>query len=298
MPHSVHILGAGALGRLWAAHMAAAGWQPILLRRNAILPDARILQPLWLPDEALPRCHELAQQTCDHPEPIAHLLIATKAWQSEAALASVRHRLSTEASVLVLQNGLGAQQAIAQSLAPRAVWAASTTDGAWLDEDLGVHHAGQGLTRIGALDCSAIPDWMAALADIPGLCIRAVDDIAAVLLEKVAINSAINGLTALHDCANGALLDAPYWPEVERLCAETETLLQALGQPLTPPLREQVQSVLTLTARNFSSSCQDRRANRPTELAAINGYLLHRAAALGIAMPTHQWLMETLDIAY
>src|SRR3546814_6910085 len=55
----------------------------------------------------------ISGQTADSPEPIKRLLLACKAYDAEAAVAAVAHRLSADAELILLQNGLGSQDAVA-----------------------------------------------------------------------------------------------------------------------------------------------------------------------------------------
>ena len=94
---------------------------------------------------------------------------------------------------------------------------------------------------------------------------------------------------------NGDLLKPEYQPHVADLCRETETILAHDGFSSATPLLEQVNHVLTITAANISSSLQDVRNGRSTELAYINGYLLDCAARTGTPAPAHQQLMQAIQ---
>ena len=57
-------------------------------------------------------------------------------------------------------------------------------------------------------------------------------------------------------------------------------------------LRDYLMQVIDATAENISSMLQDIRALRHTEIDYINGFLLRRARAHGIAVPENTRLFE------
>ena len=64
--------------------------------------------------------------------------------------------------------------------------------------------------------------------------------------------------------------------------------------PALPDLHALVQEVLTATAANVSSTLQDVRAGRATELAHLNAYLLTLAAQHALAAPLNAQLLQAV----
>ena len=119
------------------------------------------------------------------------------------------------------------------------------------------------------------------------------------LWRKFAVNCAVNALTVLHDCRNGELLTRPAaTAELTALCEEIATVLEALPRaPAIGPLWPQVVSVLEASAANVSSTLQDVRAGRPTELGWLNGWLLALAGEQGLECPRNRAIARQLSIA-
>ena len=121
---------------------------------------------------------------------------------------------------------LGHQQQVVEAFPECAIFAGSTTDGAWQEQFLHIHRAGQGLTQFGPLNKAAHQpenrERLQTLLNLDTLAALESDNIIAVLQQKLAINAAINGLTVLHNCRNGDLLKPELQPYVARLCQETE----------------------------------------------------------------------------
>lgn len=109
-------------------------------------------------------------------------------------------------------------------------------------------------------------------------------NIAGRLWRKFAINCAINALTVIHDCRNGELLTLPLaHADLIAVCAEIERIYAGLPEaPSLPDLYQQVVEVLQATADNWSSTLQDVRRGRLTEISQLNVYLCELAHSRGI----------------
>lgn len=288
-----HVLGVGSVGTLWACRFARAGLPVRLLLRDASrLGRYREGAGLQLVEGSFETAFALPAETVDAPGPIHRLLVACKAYDAEAAATSIRPRLSAGAQVVLLQNGLGSQQAVASLLAGAEVTFASTTEGAWTRPDGAVVFAGQGFTWLGTPQGSAAPAWLNDLtrAAIPH---QWTPDILMRLWRKLAINCAINPLTVLEQCPNGGL--RAHTRTLAVVCQELAALLHAVGQAgAACGLAEDVDSVIEATARNYSSMYQDVAAGRRTEVHYLIGYACAEARRAGVPVPTLDALHEAL----
>ena len=115
---------------------------------------------------------------------------------------------------------------------------------------------------------------------------------AACLWRKLAINAAINPLTALLRCTNGELAGDPA-DRVRRLCTEISAVARAAGMGrAVESLENVVFEVIHNTADNRSSMLQDVEAGRPTEIDYITGWLVEQANRLGMDVPANAALLE------
>ena len=300
-----HVLGAGAMGCLWAARL----WQhppreqrvTLLLRSQQALVDYREHGGLALeaPVGGTVVQVPVAAALSSAPGPaLRNLLVATKSQDVAAALASVQHRLDTDTRIVLLQNGVRVQREITAQFGPNRVWCLSTSHGAWRRAPWHVVHAGAGTAWLGQLAASDAAQTRALLDLLPAQAMHIGMDahIATRLWQKFAVNCAVNSLTVVHDCANGELLQRPEArPTLEALIDEIDQLLRALPEvPALPDLHASVHDVLTATAANVSSTLQDVRAGRPTELEHLNGYLLSLAEAHGLAAPLNAQLLQAV----
>ncbi|WP_426134437.1 putative 2-dehydropantoate 2-reductase [Pseudomonas sp. PWP3-1b2] len=284
-----HILGAGSLGTLWATRLARCGVPVRLILRDAArLASYNAGAGLTLVEHNIAQTYPVTGETPDSPEPIHRLLVACKAYDAQSAIAQLQHRLVPGAELILLQNGLGSQDAVAAQLPQARCIFASSTEGAFRDGEWRVVFAGHGYTWLGDAAHPAPPPWLDELraAGIPH---EWSTDIVTRLWRKLALNCAINPLTVLYQCRNGGLQD--HHCEVATLCAELTELLERCGQPAAADdLHSEVQRVIHATAANYSSMYQDVANARRTEISYLLGYACQAAARHQLVLPHLQQL--------
>ncbi|WP_412461592.1 putative 2-dehydropantoate 2-reductase [Pseudomonas sp. SC11] len=298
MSSTWHILGAGSLGSLWACRLARAGKAvQLLLRDHQRLAAYRAAGGLTLVEAQQTTSFAIPAQCCDDSGPIHRALVACKAYDAAAAVACIAPRLANDAQLILLQNGLGSQDEVAALVPQARCIFASSTEGAYREQDWQVRFAGQGFNWLGDPLNPAQPDWFVDLQDA-GIPAEWTVDILTRLWRKLALNCAINPLTVLHDCANGGLLG--HLDQIDTLCRELGELLEQAGQPqAAQDLAEDVQRVILATAANYSSMYQDVQAGRRTEVHYLLGYVCRVAKRHAVATPAlerlHQRLVDKLQ---
>ena len=96
-----HILGAGAIGGLFACRLQASGIDVTLCSRE----NAPEEQTIVLNEDNQTRSHHFVCQPTTELSPITHLLLTTKSFDAEEALTSVAHRLDQHSVIVVMMNG-------------------------------------------------------------------------------------------------------------------------------------------------------------------------------------------------
>ncbi|MFO4722375.1 2-dehydropantoate 2-reductase [Vibrio cholerae] len=285
---NIVVLGPGAVGSLWALHLHSAGHQVALWSRQA--------QPtitLQLDEEAPISFRNQNLDTLIHAD---LLLITVKAWQVEAALQPLLPHLNRESILLFMHNGMGAVEAISESLTHFPVLLATTTHGALKTTLNQVRHTGLGQTQIGPYNplgtrCDFIADvFNHALAPVTWN-----PEIQQALWRKLAVNCAINPLTAIHQCPNGALQASEFQPQITAILDEVIAVMQAENvHSDRVVLHELIYQVIRSTAANRSSMHQDVFHKRPTEIDFITGYVVHKGEQHGIATPVNNQLYQQI----
>lgn len=278
-----HILGAGALGGLWAARLFRSGCDvELILRDQQRLASYKTAGGLTLSEGDQSHCYPIPAVSIETCGPISRLLLASKAYDAPAAICQLAPLISADTDVILLQNGLGSQEQVA-SLIPARCILASSTEGAFRQADFSIVFAGRGHTWLGDPLNAMPPSW---LDDLQKSQINHdwTDDIVSRLWRKLALNCAINPLTVLYDCRNGGLLE--HQAEVASLCNELSQLLQACGMPTAATgLYEQVLQVINATAANYSSMHQDVTQKRRTEITYLIGYACIAAERQQLELP-------------
>lgn len=206
-------------------------------------------------------------------------VVAVKAFDTDAAAAALR-RADIDVA-LSLQNGLGNEARLADALAC-PVLAGTCTYGARLDGPGVVECTGVGEVALGARDGgrSERAETVGEGFRTAGVETTVATDMPRRLWEKLAVNAGINAVTALARVENGALTDGPAGDPARRAAVETARVAREQGVGLGDEAAvEAVESVAEATAANRSSMLQDVDAGDRTEIDAINGAVVDRAAS-------------------
>ncbi len=283
-PKSLLILGTGALATFFAARLSASGGDVTLLgtwtegvaalNAHGAALDGQPFPVRATTDPAACRGADLA-------------LVLVKSWQTERAARQLAECLAENGLAITLQNGLGNDAVLAQSLGPGRVVRGVTTLGATL---LGPGKARSGGEGPVTLETNPRLEPFLSMLRAAGLEVRVVEDAAALIWNKLIVSAAINPLTALLRVRNGELLEMPSARRLMgELAREAAAVAGSLGVHVQDPGPERLaEEVARRTAKNFSSMLQDVLRGAPTEVDAINGAIVCNGEAQGIAAPVNR----------
>ncbi len=300
------IVGAGAMGCLFGAHLARSGNRVTLV--DVDRATVRALKERGVRLHRDGGVEEVPVGAASPDEPVAVpalVLVFVKTPHTRSALPAVRSLLGPETRVLTLQNGLGAAEVLAEAVPPGRLLVGTTAQGATLLGPGEVRHGGRGDTVLGPYRG---PDpFAAAVAGVltgAGLPARAVDDPWPWVWRKLAVNCAINPVTALTGIRNGPVAEIPHAAAlVFDVVEEVARTARACGVDLGDPrvLGEQVLGIARATAPNRSSMGQDVDRRARTEIDYINGAVVREAGRRGVDVPVNRtlWrLIRTLEVGY
>ncbi len=296
----ITIIGAGAMGCLFGALLTEQGIDVQLI-------DVRKEQVNMLTEHGLTMLREgkkrivQVRATADPTKIVGTELaiIFVKHAQTAAAAQTAALLLGNKGYALTLQNGMGNAEIIAEILGKDRVLCGTTAQGAMALGPGEIQHSGVGDTVIGMWGQGQSTP-VAEVAEIfsgAGIRSRVIEDIEPVLWKKLCVNVGINALTALTGLRNGQLLDL----EVTRLLmqdliAEAMEVAKAYFIDFPGDIVEHVEHVALATGSNRSSMGQDIDDQRPTEIEAINGYIVRKAQERGIAVPVNQTVVRLVKI--
>jgi len=211
-------------------------------------------------------------------------VVTVKAYDTETA----GRQLATGSfdATLSLQNGMGNEDALAEQLAC-PVLAGTASLGAVQSEPGVVEWTGRGDVVLGPWTGGMEPAQRVGeafrMAEVPA---TVEERMAAHLWEKLAVNAAINPVTALAAVENGAVFAGPTAEIARETARETARVARAEGVALSEARAvDRAREVAEATAENRSSMYQDVRAGERTEIDAISGYVAARASAHDVSVP-------------
>ncbi len=298
MPAPIHVLGAGAIGTLFAAELARAGAEVrLLVRSETDIEQLRQRSGLSIERDGVAETIAVTALTPPRIDTgISTLLVCTKAQQTAAAIDGIARHLTPASDLVLLQNGMGVREELCASY-PHLRWLQGLiTEGAFLRDRFDVVHAARGETVIGGFEQreQQRAEQLAAHWPAPTLTLRAVPDIRRRQWLKLAANCVINPLTALHRCRNGELLNLPgIAATVATLCDEITAVAAADGVQLdSDELQRHAFAVMRGTAANRSSMLRDIEQGRDSEIDYLNGHVVRRGQHHGIDCPAQRDLWQ------
>ncbi|WP_066412144.1 ketopantoate reductase family protein [Halorubrum aethiopicum] len=286
----VLVHGAGALGSLVGGLLARAH-DVTLVGRN---PHVRRVREDGLRIEGAVEAHVRPRAVTDGRHRSADLaLVTTKAYDTDAAARALA--TGEYDAVCSLQNGLTEERLVAALEC--TVLAGTASYGARLLEPGRVRCTGVGEVVVGSLAGrrSALAERVASAFVDAGIEATAADDMPRRRYEKLAVNAGINGPSALARIANGEAVEGPAGGVAREAAREVARVARAEGVDLTESAAvEALEAVARDTAANRSSMCEDVAAGRRTEVEAIYGAVLERAARREVPVPTCRTLASVI----
>ncbi len=289
---SFSIIGPGAIGTLVGAYLLESGQEVVFIGRRggrAERLEREGIRVTGLRGEISRNARVVYDSKAGADADF--VLVAVKSYDTAAVMAGFASVAWENARFVSLQNGIGNAETIARTVRPERVLIASLTFGAYIDEDGTVHHAGEGDALVGGLKESSFADAerLAGLFQRAGIAVRAEKDIRPVLYTKLAVNCAINPLTALLQVPNGMLQGSD---SISAMMKDAVREVVRVADACNISLEFQhvldiVREVAARTAANRSSMLKDVLEGRRTEIDAICGEVSRLGRENGIDTPVN-----------
>jgi 2-dehydropantoate 2-reductase len=289
------VVGAGAMGCLFAARLKKAGFEVDLCEKD---PErAERIRDQGITVEA-PSGHDRVMVPVLSGKPAASpqaAVIFVKSNDTEEASLAVAPWLEAGAVVLTLQNGLGNVEILEKIFGKARVLGGVTSEGATVLDHGRIRHAGEGQTSIGPSGEAA--ERIVSALRRAGFTSETVADIQPLIWGKLLVNAGINALAALTGLRNGRL------PQVKGLLAVMEAVVReakavADARHVILPYPDPIAHVLDVcraTSGNVASMLQDVLNKRVTEIAFINGAIVREGKALGVPTPANFVLSSLVE---
>ncbi len=297
----VAILGSGAMGCLFGAAFHRAGCVVTLIDVSASHVDAINARGLELDTRAGVELLSIpASLPADAQGPFDLVVVFTKTFHTEGALAGIAHAIGDGTHLLSLQNGLGNDRKLAGVVSDDRVMVGASM----LPSDLvgpgRVRSHGEGYSRLYPA-FGGDPAMAARVADAltrGGLPAQLDPAIHAAIWSKAVFNAAMNPLCALTRRTPGFLgANSEARATIRAVVEEGVAAAHANGVMIDPqPIHDLTQVSMTDHADHEASMLQDVKAGRRTEVDAINGAIVLAAEAKGIAAPVTRTLWHLVKL--
>lgn len=238
-----------------------------------------------------------ATETPAEIAPVDVALILVKSYQTDRAVKQAAQILSPDGLAMTLQNGLGNFEKLVEAVGQHRAVAGVTSQAATLEAPGVVRQAGEGPTFLAVRP--EIKEQLNPLVELmneAGLHTNLVNDVQSLVWGKLAINAAINPLTALLEIANGKILENKNLLKIMRAAinevvrmAAAQNIQLAFEDPFKPAIE-----VCRATASNHSSMLQDILRGTPTEIDAICGAVVKLGKKLQIATPVNEFFLTEI----
>jgi 2-dehydropantoate 2-reductase len=289
MIEHIVVVGAGAIGSIYAAKLAAARDVTVVARRDHV--DAINRGGLRLTG-----CQELtvAVRAITAVEPVAPrtlVVLATKVNDNRAAAAALAEHVQPDTVILCVQNGLGGEDIVKEEIGGRClVLRAVTRFGAIFRTPGVIEFKVAGHTVIQQSERSAeIADLFTAC----GLDGRISDAIEVEIWSKLIINCVINPITAIIGSHVGEIANAGLDPLKQLVIDECVAVARAAGVALATDFLALITDVFAASP-NIASMRQDLMKGRPTEIDHLNGAVVALGARRGISCPVNAALVAII----
>ena len=283
------IVGAGAMGSLFAARLKMGGHDVTLLER--VMERVEEIKAQGIRVEGVSGKYAVNIPASSTPPRRKQdlVLFCVKAYDTRKAAESIRKIMAPQTVILTLQNGLGNVEILSEVLGKERVLGGVTAEGATVLSRGRIRHAGQGDT---ILQQSPLSEGVVSAFQAAGFRARAEADAQSFIWGKLIVNVGINAIAAITRLRNGRL------PEMQSLravmadaVAEAVAISSALhiALPFPHPLGK-VEQVCRDTAANVASMLQDILKHRKTEIQFINGAIVREGSKIGIPTPVNATL--------
>ena len=292
------IVGCGAVGSLFAAHLAKAGeaeiwaydlWKEHIdairthgLRLSGAAEFTAKLNATSDPRE-LPRCQ--------------FGIVATKAIHTKHAIAQAAHAFDDSSAVCSVQNGVGNEEIIAEHV--KYVIRGTTFPAG---HPIAPGHIGydiKGDTWIGPFEPTRTPmdrvEELAGLMTRSGMNTMALKDARGAQWTKLIFNASTNPVGALTLLHHGAATRFPPTGALfNDLIAEGEAVAKSLGIELHGDPRQLVQKGANAPGKHRASMLQDVLAKRQTEVDFMNGAIVKWGEQGHVPTPLNRAMWELI----
>ena len=290
----VAVMGAGAVGCYYGGMLARAGNEVVLIARpqhvDAIARDGLRMQTTTFDEQV----RLFASSEPGAVRGAQLVLFCVKSLDTEAAGALLRPHLAPDALVLTLQNGVDNADRLRTVLPQHAVAAAVVYVATEMAGPGHVRHHGRGELVIEPASASETVAQALIAAGVPT---EISGNVRGALWAKLILNCAYNAVSAITQLPYGKTVAGEGIRSVMRdVVAECLSVARAEGVQVAGDVHAAVEKLAGSMPSQYSSTAQDLARGKRSEIDYLNGLIVQRGEALGIATPANRVLWALVKL--
>lgn len=290
----VAVMGAGAVGCYYGGMLARAGHEVVLIARPA---HVAAIQHEGLRMETRTFDERVRLSASSEPGAVQGadlVLFCVKSNDTESAGAQIRPHLRPDALVLCLQNGVDNADRLRAVLPQHEVAAAVVYVATEMAGPGHVRHHGRGELVI---EPSTAGRAVAQALIDAGVPTEVSDNVRGALWAKLILNCAYNAVSAIAQLPYGKTVQGEGVKDVMRdVVAECMAVARAEGVRVAGDVEAAVEKLAGSMPSQFSSTAQDLARGKRTEIDYLNGLIVRRGDALGVATPANRVLWAIVKL--
>jgi 2-dehydropantoate 2-reductase len=299
----IAVVGSGALGGFFGALFAQTGQDVTLVDVDSKKVESIRGSGLTVTTRERERTVRVPiTRSTEDVGPVDLVFFSVKSYATLGAAQTLPPLLGADTLVMSIQNGIGNVEKIASVVGPERVVGGITAHSFQMVGPSHIRYVGgAGHMHIGKVRGENTPrvQEVAAVLRQGGVEVEVNDSIQDFIWYKLMVNTPINAIAAITRFKNGELAESEGVRQLmmlvadEALAVAKEEGIRFLGEghPLDACL-----AALRAAAENKASMLQDVEAGRRTEIDAINGAIVERAARYGIAVPVNETLVRLVKV--
>jgi 2-dehydropantoate 2-reductase len=293
-PLRVAVMGAGSVGCYYGGMLARAGHQVTLIARPAHV-EAITRDGLRMETKSFDEHVRLAASSDASALQGAQLvLFCVKSTDTVAAGKQMLPYLAPDALVLTLQNGVDNAERLRGVLPQHNVAAAVVYVATEMAGPGHVKHHGRGDLVIEPSPTSAAAAQALVAAGVPT---NVSDNVRGALWLKLILNNAYNAVSAITQLPYGKTAVGEGVQGVMRdVVNECLAVAKAEGVQVAGDVDAAVRMIFDTMPNQFSSTAQDLARGKKSEIDYLNGLVVRRGEALGIATPANRVLWALVKL--
>ena len=296
----IAVVGAGAVGGYFGGMLARAGAAVVMIGRK---PFVAAVQKNGLLLDALSFKETVGVEASTEPSAAQGadiVLFCVKTIDTTDTARALAPFISSGTRVLSLQNGVDniarIRAAANIDVLPAVVYVAAS-----VPEPGCIRHVGRGDLIIGPEIAQTKP--LAELFVRAGVPCRITDNIDGELWIKLLANCALNALSALGQAKYGRIAnDADARTLMRAIVGEVLAVARA-ARVVLPGIEDtdaglsEAMNIAGQMPQQLSSTAQDLRRGKRTEIDSLNGFIARRGSELGVAVPVNHALFTLVRLA-